>query len=85
MSAVTENDLKELKELINSKFEQVNNNLNEIKIDIAILKEGQNAINQRLDNTNKRIDNVDFINRSIFVSLLAGLILGLSKFLFPNL
>ncbi len=67
MSTVTENDLRELKDLINSKFEQVNSKfeqindkfeqvngkLNDLRVDIAVLKEGQNGLNQRIDDTNK--------------------------------
>lgn len=69
MSTVTDNDLKELRDLINSKFEQINekidnryqlldNKLNDMRVDIATLKEGQNGIN-------KRLDNLNFIPRSL--------------------
>ncbi len=83
MSTVTENDLRRLEDLINSKFEGVDrkfeklsdevngkfeklsDEVNSIKVDIATLKEGQNGINKRLDDTqtsiNKRLDNLDFI------------------------
>jgi murein lipoprotein len=80
MSTVTDNDLKELKDLINSKFEQINekidsrfeqvdNKLNDIRVDIATLKEGQNGIN-------KRLDNIEFTNRGIFITVVSGLLLA---------
>ncbi len=99
MSTVTENDLREIKDLINSKFEQVNDKfeqvndkfeqinskfeqvndkLNDLKIDIAVLKEGQNGIN-------KRIDNLDFLARTVVGGVILALIVGLAKLLFPNL
>jgi uncharacterized coiled-coil DUF342 family protein len=56
MSTVTDNDLKELKDLINSKFEQmdtkfnqVNDKLNDMRVEIATIKEGLNGVNKRLD------------------------------------
>lgn len=94
MSTVTDNDLKELKDLINSKFEQVNEKLNEMRVDIATLKEGQN--NMRVDiatlkegqnSINKRLDNLEFTNRGIFITVVSGLLLAtitlVVKFLAP--
>lgn len=56
MSTVIDNDLRELKDLINSKFEQVdtkfnqvNDKLNDMRVDIATIKEGLNQVNKRLD------------------------------------
>jgi predicted nuclease with TOPRIM domain len=84
MSTITDNDLRELKDLINSKFEQVNDKLNDMRVDIATLKEGQNGINKRLDDTNKRIDNLDLLTRIIFGGVIVALIVGLFKVLYPN-
>lgn len=85
MGTVTDNDLKELKEFISSKFEQVegkleqvNEKLNDMRVDIATLKEGQNGIN-------KRLDNLDFIARTVIGGVILALILGLTKLLYPNL
>ncbi|WP_017296195.1 hypothetical protein [Geminocystis herdmanii] len=110
MSTVTDNDLRELKDLINSKFEQVDRKfeqidrkieqvdrkieqgnekidskfekvfeeLTTIKVDIATLKEGQNGLG-------KRLDNLDIIARSVGGGILVALLIGLTKFLYPNL
>ncbi|WP_373479361.1 hypothetical protein [Geminocystis sp.] len=96
MSTITDNDLRELKDLINSKFEQVDRKLEKItdeiitlKVEIATVKEGQNGINKRLDETkdalNKRLDNLDFIARSVIGGIIVALLAGLSKMLYPNL
>jgi hypothetical protein len=69
MSTVTDNDLKELRDLINSKFEQVNDKLNDLKVEVAILKEGQNGIN-------KRLDNLDFIARTVIGGVILASVTG---------
>ncbi len=92
MTTVTENDLQRLEELINNKFgtlnqkvdevkanqEKMKDDITQIKIDIATLKEGQNGIN-------KRLDNLDFIARTIIASVAVALLAGLAKILYPNL
>ena len=99
MSTITDNDLKELKDFISSqfeqtnekfeqiskkleqvdgKFEQANEKINDIRVDIATLKEGQNGIN-------KRLDNLDFIARTVIGGVVLALIAGLIKLLYPNL
>ncbi|WP_017295782.1 hypothetical protein [Geminocystis herdmanii] len=96
MSTITDNDLKELKDLINSKFEQVDRKfekvfeeLTSIKVDIATVKSDVNGLGKRLDETkealSKRLDNLEFIARSVIGGILVALLLGLSKILYPNL
>lgn len=87
MSTLTDNDLKELKDLINSKFESISKDLTEIKVDIATIKsdvnglgkrldETKESLSKRLDDTNKRIDNLEFTNRGIFITVISGLLLA---------
>ncbi|ELR98795.1 hypothetical protein [Gloeocapsa sp. PCC 73106] len=120
MSTVTENDLKDLRTLIETKFEKVdgrfekiderlgkvderlekidgrlekiderfekiNENINELKVDLSALK-------AEITTNNKRLDNTDFIIRSIFVGIVVTLsssvLIGVWKLLlplFPNL
>ncbi|MGI0482192.1 hypothetical protein ACN4EE_15595 [Geminocystis sp. CENA526] len=100
MSTATDNDLRELKDLINSKFESISKDITDIKIDVATIKsdvhglgkrldETKESINQRLDDTNKRIDNLEFTNRGILISVVGGLLLAVItltiKFLAPNI
>jgi chromosome segregation ATPase len=65
MSTVTDNDLKELKDLINSKFEQVDRQLEKlsedvhsVKVDIATLKSDVNVTNKRLDSIETRLNTL---------------------------
>jgi archaellum component FlaC len=92
MSTVTDNDLKELKNLINSKFEQVDRNFEKIdskfekvfeeftavRVEIATIKSDVNGLG-------KRLDNLEFIARSVIGGILVALLLGLTKILYPNL
>ncbi|MGI0481125.1 hypothetical protein ACN4EE_10065 [Geminocystis sp. CENA526] len=92
MSTVTDNDLKELRDLINSKFEQVDRNfekidskfekifeeLTTIKVEIATIKSDVNGLG-------KRLDNLEFISRSVIYGILIAFLLGLAKILYPNL
>ncbi|WP_373478377.1 hypothetical protein [Geminocystis sp.] len=99
MSTVTDNDLRELKDLINSKFEQVNekidfrfeqvdsrftqvnDKLNDMRVEIASIKGNQEGFS-------KRLDNLEFTNRGIFISVVSGLLIAvitlIVKFLIPN-
>ncbi|MBF2055858.1 MAG: hypothetical protein IGQ45_01275 [Cyanobacterium sp. T60_A2020_053] len=94
MSTLMDNDLKELKDLINSKFEQVDRKFEKVfeeftsvKIEIATIKTEVNGLGKRLDDTNKRIDNLEFTNRGILITVVSGLLLAVItltvKFLVP--
>jgi predicted nuclease with TOPRIM domain len=93
MSTVTENDLQRLEGLINSKFEKVFEELTTIKIDIATLKESQNSLNTRIDETNKRLDSIDTRLNTVTLGvfgIIGVLVTGLLTFLgkivfFPNI
>ncbi len=81
MSAVTENDLKEVKELIAqlsnrmiAQNEQVNEKLNEMKVDIATLKEGQNGINKRLDSIDTRLNTLIAVMFTGLLGIIAKLV-----------
>jgi len=104
MSTVTENDLRELKDLISElaqtqkkEFTSLNEKINDMRVDIATLKEGQNSLNIRLNETKdalgKRLDSVE--NRLNTVTLgvfgiIGVLVTGLLTFVgkvvfFPNI
>ena len=80
MSTVTDNDLKELKDLINSKFEKVFEEFTTVKVEIATIKSDVNGLS-------KRLDNLEFTNRGIFISVVSGLLIAtitlIVKFLAP--
>ncbi|PHV60986.1 hypothetical protein [Cyanobacterium aponinum] len=94
MSAVTDNDLKELKDLITQlsdrmetrfnevdrKIEKLSEDVNETKVGIATIKSDVNGLG-------KRLDNLEFTNRGIFITVVSGLLLAtvtlIVKFLAP--
>ncbi|GAB4304331.1 MAG: hypothetical protein Kow0091_05990 [Geminocystis sp.] len=95
MTTITENDLKEIKELINLKFQQMDSRfdriegkvdnltqeVNEVKIQLAKTQESINGLDTR-------VKNLEFANRGIFISVTTGFLLAglgaLVKFLFFN-
>jgi tetrahydromethanopterin S-methyltransferase subunit G len=92
MSTVTDNDLKELKDLINSKFEQVDRKfekvfeeLTDIKVDIATLKTDVNAVNKRLDSVDNRLNTITLGVFGTIGVLVTGLLTFIGKVVFfPN-
>ncbi|MBF2057329.1 MAG: hypothetical protein IGQ45_08910 [Cyanobacterium sp. T60_A2020_053] len=117
MSTVTDNDLKELKDLLNSKFdkiddkfEQINSKFDKIDDKFEQINSKFEQINEKIDNRyqlldsklndmkveiatikgdvnglGKRLDNLDFIARSVIGGTILALLLGLTKFLYPDL
>jgi murein lipoprotein len=67
---------------LENKIDKLSEDVNDIKTSVAKLDENQNGLN-------KRLENVEFINRSIFASILVGIVLtivaGITKLLFPTL
>ncbi len=66
MSTIIETDLKDVLNQINGKLDKLTENVNEVKVSVARLEEGQNGIN-------KRLDNLDFIARTV----IGGVVLAL--------
>jgi murein lipoprotein len=83
MSTVTDNDLRELKDLITQlsdrmetrfnevdrKIEKLSEDVNETKVDIATIKSDVSGLG-------KRLDNLEFTNRGIFITVVSGLLLA---------
>jgi ferritin len=99
MISLTDNDLRELKDLIKAqnaqfylieqkiekieeKLDKLKDNVNQqflqVNVSLGKLEEGQNGLT-------KRLDNLEFIARSVIGGLILALLLGLAKLLFPNL
>lgn len=89
MSAVTENDLKELKDLINlrfgqmdSKFAQIDSRFDRMETKIDNLVQDVNEVKiqvtkvqESINGLDTRVKNLEFANRGIFISVTAGLLL----------
>lgn len=78
MSTIIETDLKEVLGQINNKLDKLSDDVNELKVDVARLQEGQNGIN-------KRLDNLDFIARTVIGGVVLALLAGLAKLLYPDI
>jgi archaellum component FlaC len=96
MSTVTDNDLRELKDLINSKFEQVDRKIESLneKIDnkfdkifdeLTTVKVEIATIKEGQNGLEKRLSNLEFIARSMVIGILVTLVSAVIKFLYPNL
>jgi hypothetical protein len=59
MTAVTESDLKELKDLINTRFDKLSENITDIKEDITDLKVGLGKIESKTEGLEKRVDDIN--------------------------
>lgn len=106
MTTFTEDDLKELKDLIREQFkevngkieklseqvngkidklsEQVNGKIDKLSEEVNSLRVDIGMIKGELTGVNKRLDSLDFTNRTIFVAIVAALMAGLVKLFFPT-
>jgi murein lipoprotein len=84
MATFTENDLKELKDFIVGQFKEVNNKIDKLSEEVNNLRVDLANIKGELTGVNKRLDNLEFTNRTIFVAIVAALMAGLVKLFFPN-
>lgn len=78
MSQIIETDLKEILTQINEKLDKLTGDVNDIKVSLARLEEGQNGLS-------KRLDNLEFISRAVIGGIVVALLAGLTRLLFPNL
>lgn len=85
MTTVTDNDLKELKELINSRFDRIETKVDNLSQDINEVKVEAGKIKENIGGLDTRLKNLEFTNQGIFISIVAGLVLAglgaLAKFL----
>ena len=84
MSTFTENDIKELKDFIVGQFKEVNGKIDKLSQEVNNLRVDLANIQGELTSVNKRLDNLEFTNRTIFVAIVAALMAGLVKLFFPN-
>ncbi|MCZ8189393.1 MAG: hypothetical protein O9326_06550 [Microcystis sp. LE19-338.1B] len=84
MATFTENDLKELKDFIVGQFKEVNSKIDKLSEEVNNLRVDLANVKGELTGVNKRLDNLEFTNRTIFVAIVAALMAGLVKLFFPN-
>lgn len=73
MTQIIETDLKEVLTQINGKLENLDQNVNVMRVDIATLKEGQNVINKRLDSIDTRLNTLIAVAFTVLLGIIAKL------------
>jgi hypothetical protein len=86
MSTVTENDLQELKDLIITQNQKINADITDIKNTLIQLTVSQTKLEGKLEAIDKRLENLEIINRTAVIGILLSLFgiiaTAVSKYLF---
>jgi len=85
MATLTDNEMKELKDFIKEQFKEVNGKIDKLSEEVNDLRVDLANVKGELTGVNKRLDNIEFTNRTIFVAIVAALMAGLVKLFLPNL
>ena len=85
MATLTDNEIKELKDFISEQFKEVNGKIDKLSEEVNDLRVDLANVKGELTGVNKRLDNIEFANRTIFVAIVAALMAGLVKLFLPNL
>jgi murein lipoprotein len=85
MATLTDNEIKELKDFIKEQFKEVNGKIDKLSEEVNDLRVDLANVKGELTGVNKRLDNIEFTNRTIFVAIVAALMAGLVKLFFPSL
>jgi murein lipoprotein len=85
MAILTDNEIKELKDFISEQFKEVNGKIDKLSEEVNDLRVDLANVKGELTGVNKRLDNIEFANRTIFVAIVAALMAGLVKLFLPNL
>jgi murein lipoprotein len=72
------NKIDKVSEEVNGKIDKLSEEVNNLRVDFANAK-------GELTGINKRLDNLEFTNRTIFVAIVTALLAGVVKLFFPNL
>jgi hypothetical protein len=85
MTTVTESDIKELKDLINSRFDKLSENITDIKVKLAQIESKTDGLEKRVDDINGRLNIMTIGFLGIVCVLVKGIlgIVGKLAF-FPN-
>ena len=81
MATLTDNEIKELKDFIKEQFKEVNGKIDKLSEQVNDFAN----VKGELTGVNKRLDNIEFTNRTIFVAIVAALMAVLLKLFFPSL
>ncbi len=77
LSKDVNNKIDTLSKDVNTKIDKLSEDVNNLRVEVANVK-------GELTGVNKRLDSLDFTNRTIFVAIVTVLMAGLVKLFLPN-
>ncbi|MBD2395681.1 DUF4164 family protein [Cyanobacterium aponinum FACHB-4101] len=80
-----ETKIDSLDKKFENKLDKLENKVDKLDEKIDHLSERMAGVEGKLDGFNKRIENLEFIARTVGGGIIVALLLGLTKILFPNL
>lgn len=84
MATTIETDLKDILTKIDNRLDRIENDLTEIKINQSETRGEIKVLDEKITGIGKRLENQEFIGRSIFVGVILALLVGAVKlFGFP--
>ena len=84
MATPIETDLKDILTKIDNRLDRMENDLTEIKINQSETRGEIKVLDEKITGIGKRLENQEFIGRSIFVGVILALLAGVVKlFGFP--
>lgn len=84
MATPIETDLKDILTKIDNRLDRMENDLTEIKINQSETRAEIKVLDEKITGIGKRLENQEFIGRSIFVGVILALLAGAVKlFGFP--
>jgi uncharacterized protein (DUF849 family) len=84
MATTIETDLKDILTKIDNRLDRMENDLTEIKINQSETRGEIKVLDEKMTGIGKRLENQEFIGRSIFVGVILALLAGAVKlFGFP--
>jgi hypothetical protein len=85
MTTVTESDIKELKDLINRRFDKLSEDITDIKVNLAKIESKTDGLEKRVDDINGRLNIMTIGFLGIVGVLVTGILGVVGKLVFfPN-
>ena len=79
MATTIETDLKDILTKIDNRLDRMENDLTEIKINQSETRGEIKVLDEKITGIGKRLENQEFIGRSIFVGVILALLAGAVK------
>lgn len=80
MATTIETDLKEVLGAIQGELKEIRNDLTDLKVSQAEIRGDIRTLDEKVTGLGKRLENQEFVNRSILVAIVATILAGAVKF-----